>query len=201
MRTGLNEPILRRLYEDLGRTDSEIAEFFGADRTTIVNHRKRYGIKARKSTGEIGEEMVMKELRSRGFSVKNMNKVDKLHPFDLLLNDAVRIEVKSSKLKNDRFSFVFSEKPTNDNIESDTRIRLKSGRTRKLFRKTCDLMILVGIDDVKDCHFFILNPKDIPDQVGTIIVPYNPFSKSKYAKYRENWDLIENIKKTSCANN
>lgn len=199
MRTGLTEASLRRLYVDLRKTDSEIANFFGTDRTSIVHLRKRYRIHTRKTTGEIGEEMVEKELRSRGFSVENMNDTDKLHPFDLLVDDYLRIEVKTARLhKTGYFYFALSDKYTNDNIESDHRIRLKNGRTRKLFRKTCEVIILVGIEDNGDCHFFILNSEDIPDEKQSSSAPLNPFSKSKQNNYRENWDLIK--QKVRCAN-
>ena len=71
--TGITPAGLRRLYCDLHKTDSEIAEFFKVDRTTIGHMRKVYNITTRKSIGEIGEEMVIKELKSRGYKVRNMN--------------------------------------------------------------------------------------------------------------------------------
>ncbi|MBS4173498.1 hypothetical protein [Bacillus sp. FJAT-49736] len=192
MRTGLTEASLRRLYVDLRKTDSEIANFFGTDRTAIVHLRKRYGIHTRKTTGEIGEEMVEKELRSRGYSVKNMNEEDKLHPFDLLLEGNLRIEVKSAVLgKHGYFPFALSEKSANDNIESDIRIRLKNGRTRKLFRKTCDVIVFVGLEPNGDCHFFIYDSNDIKDHSQMLNMPLDPFSKSHHNNHREDWDLIK----------
>lgn len=194
---GLNEFILSRLYVDLGKTDAEIAEFFNIDRTTVVKTRNSLGIKSRKSTGEIGEELVLKELRSRGYKVEDMNEKDKLHPYDILLDNEIKIEVKSSKMTdNKRFNFCLCEKPSNQNIESESRIRLQSGRTKKLFRKTCDIMIFVGIEPEGDCHFFLIKPEEIPDKTSNINIALNPYSNGKYSKFRENWDLLENIKKS-----
>lgn len=196
MSSGLTEPALRRLYEDLRKTDLEIAEFFGIDRTSVVHLRKKYGVNSRKTIGEIGEEMVEKELRSRGFLVENMNKVDKLHPFDLLMDKDIRIEVKSSKLyDDDYFVFGLTEKPGNNNVESEHRIKFGSGRTKKVFSKTCDLMIFVGIESNGDCHFFILKPTELNEKLHAVKVSLNPFSSSKYNKYREDWNLLEDIKK------
>lgn len=196
MRTGLNEAALRRLYTDLGKTDKEIAYFFGCDRTAVVHMRKKYGITSRKSVGEIGEEMVLKELRSRGHIVKDMNEVDKLSPFDILLDGSVRIEVKSSSLREGYyFYFSLSEQEKNNNVVSENRIQLKSKRTRKRYEKTCDLMILVGIFE-GDCHFFLLNPEVVKSNSCGIKVPLDPFSKSKWNKHREKWEVLENIKKS-----
>ncbi|WP_258831478.1 hypothetical protein [Peribacillus frigoritolerans] len=192
MRTGITAAGLRRLYTDLHKTDIEIAEFFGVDRTTIVHMRKSHNITSRKTIGEIGEEMVVKELKSRGYLVRNMNDEDKLHPFDLLVNENLRIEVKSSTLSKDNgFTFSLSEKPSNKNVESENRIRLASGRTKKLFRKTCDLMIFVGIEDNGDCHFYLIDPYDLDDGLSVLRAPLNPSSKSKYNKGRENWSLLQ----------
>lgn len=197
--TGISSAGLRRLYSDLRKTDSEIAEFFGVDRTTIVHMRNKYNIQTRKTIGEIGEEMVMKELKSRGYLVRNMNEWDKLHPFDIKLEDRIRVEVKTSSLSpNNRFYFALSEKPTNDNAESDVRIKLPNGRTRKLYRKTCDLMIFVGLESNGDCHFFIYKPDEIDDHVQTISVTLDPFSKCGMNKHREDWDLVKKI--VQCAN-
>ncbi|KOP81983.1 hypothetical protein AMS60_05490 [Bacillus sp. FJAT-21945] len=197
--TGLTGPTLRRLYSDLGKTDAEIAEFFGVDRTSIVHLRKRYGVNSRKTVGEIGEEMAMKELRSRGYDTENMNEKDKLHPFDLLVESYFRVEVKSSSLGDDGyFNFVLTEKEANQNIESNHRIRLASGRTKKLFRKTCDLIVMVGIEPIGDCHFFLIPPGNLPDKLGMVRVPLSPFARSKYNIYREKWNELEKIKKVQC---
>jgi Holliday junction resolvase-like predicted endonuclease len=185
---------VRHLYENLGKTDAEIAEMFKCHRTVVVKIRKQYNIHTRKSIGVIGEEMVEKELRSRGYHVINMNNKDKTYPYDLLVDDVCRVEVKSASLhKNGYFHFVLAEKPESDKIESDVRIRLKNNRTRKLYRKTCDVIVLAGIEDNGDCHFFILHPEDISDYIQTITVPLSPFSNSKYNLYRERWELFEQV--------
>lgn len=195
MGTGLTESALRRLYTDLGKTDIEIAEFFGVDRTSIVKLRTKNGITTRKTIGEIGEEMVWKELKSRGYLAENMNDVDKLHPFDILVDGWMRVEVKSASSHKGRFHFTFTEKESNQNIESEYRFRLKCGRTKKDYNVTCDVMVLVGIEGNGDCHFFINLPSKIPREQHGISAPVNPFSPSKYEKWRENWGVFEQIKK------
>ena len=196
--TGISPAGLRRLYCDLQKTDSEIAEFFGVDRTSIVKMRKRHNILTRKTIGEIGEEMVMKELKSRGYRVKNMNEWDKLHPYDIKLEEKIRVEVKTSSLKNNnRFYFTLSEKPFN-NIESDVRIKIPNGRTRKLYRKTCDLIIFVGLEPNGDCHFFMYRSNEIRDDLQSLAAPLDPSSRSKMNKHREDWDLVKKI--VQCAN-
>ncbi|MBS4200304.1 hypothetical protein KHA93_11745 [Bacillus sp. FJAT-49732] len=185
---------LRHLYTDLRKTDRVIAEMYNLDRTTVVKKRNEFGIHARKTLGEIGEELVEKELRSRGYDVVNMNDHDKLSPFDLLVNEKLRIEVKTSSLhEGNRFYFALSEKSGNKNIVSDTRVRLRTGRTRKLLEKTCDLVILVGLEDDGDAHFFIMSPNYIKDKKYGVYVPFNPFSKNKYNSFREKWDEIETV--------
>lgn len=190
--TGLNGVMLRRLYAEMGRTDTEIADFFGVDRTSIVHMRKRHHVTSRKTVGEIGEELVIKELLDRGYFVEDMNEVDKLHIYDLLVNKIMRIEVKTATLgKSNRFVFSLSEKKGNDNVESDTRIRLGNGRTRKLYRKTCDLMVFVGLLNNGENYFFLVDPKSIPDSLGVMNVPANPKSKSKHKLEMGNWGLLE----------
>ncbi len=192
MRTlGIYKRLLNRLYADLGKTDSEIADFFGCDRTTIVHLRKKYNINARKSTGKIGEEMVLKELKSRGFSVKDMNKKDQLHVFDLLLDDEVRIEVKSAKVSDNGYFYItFTEKSGNQNVVSDTRIQLGNGRTRKLYSETCDFIICAGLAK-EIVHFWVVPSEAIPNNRQSIALPENPFVNSKYKVFRENWELIK----------
>ena len=194
MRLGITEPLLRRLYTDLGKTDSEISKFFDCDRTTIVKLREIHGIHSRKSIGEIGEDMLVKELKSRGYVVKNMNDKDKLYPYDLLVDSEIRIEVKSASIFEDgRFHFTLTEKPENKNIESETRIRLENGRTKKVFTKSCDLMVFVGVEN-EDCHFFLIKPTELSEKIQAVATPLDPFSKSKYNKFRERWEVIEQIK-------
>lgn len=191
---------VRHLYENLGKTDAEIAEILNCHRTAIVHARKQYNIQTRKSIGTIGEEMAEKELRSRGYHVINMNEKDKTYPYDLLVNGTCRVEVKSSAVHKDgSFYFSLTDKPECQKKESDTCIRLKNNRTRKMYRKTCDVMVLVGIEENGDCHFFILYPSEIPDDLQGIRTPLNPFADSKYNLCRERWDLFEMVlsRKTS----
>lgn len=191
----LNRDLLFREYVINHRSDREIAAMLGVDRTTVVQARKQYGIPTRRSTGKIGEQLLVKELRKRGFSVRNMNEISGTFPFDLLVDHFIRIEVKSSRvfrdMCGDKFTFTLSEKPQCPNVESRFRIRLRCGRTRKLFRKTCDFLVLVGISRDYGNQFFIIPSEDIPDEQTTISLPADPSANTKYAKYRNRWDLLK----------
>lgn len=186
----LNKQILDHLYTKMGWSDKEIGVFFGVDRTSVVHLRKRHCIETRKSTGEIGEEFVIKNLEFLGHKVTNLNKDDKTSSYDLLVDGHVRIDVKTAKELNGRYSFTLTDKEDISCIESNHRIRLSNKRTKKLFRKTCDYLVLVGMKEDK-FDSFIVPSMDLPDNLGGIAVPINPSSKSKYNIYREKWDFLK----------
>lgn len=184
--------MVKALYWDFGKTDREIAQFLEIDRTSVVHFRKRNGIPSRISTGEIGELLAADKLQELGFLVYNMNEADRLHPFDLLVDKEIEVEVKSSMIgENERFNFILSEKPENQNIISDDRIRLKNGRTKKLYRKTCDFIMFVGIRPEKDPVFYLMPSNVIPDELGTISIGTKT---SKYSAYKSAWHLLKPIK-------
>lgn len=191
----LNQKILDHLYTNMGWSDKEIGIFFGVDRTAVVHLRKKHCIKTRKSTGEIGEEFVIKQLENLGHQVLNLNSKDKTAPYDLLVDGQIRIDVKTAKELNNRFTFSLTDREKVTCIESDHRIRLANKRTKKLFRKTCDYLVLVGMrgDEIVS---FIVPSVDLPDSLQNITILTNPASNNKYMIYK---DLLK--KKPSCANN
>lgn len=177
------------------KTDKEIAAEFGVDRTCVVHSRKKHGIPARKKTGEIGELETLRKLEKLGYSVTNMKRFSKIYPYDLRINNSLKVEVKSSELLFTKgypfYVFSFSEKPENGNIESQHRIRLPSGRTRKLFRKTCDFIILACLSKGIATDFYIIPSDKIPDTLGTLSISLSNESKSEYFKFKNNWGLLE----------
>ncbi len=194
----LNQKILDHLYTNMGWSDKDIGIFFGVDRTAVVHLRKKHCIKTRKSIGEIGEEFVIKQLEELGHQVLNLNSKDKTAPYDLLIDGHIRIDVKTSKELNNRYFFCLTEKEANGNKESENRIRLDNNRTKKLYRKTCDFLILIGMRE-NQFDSYIVPSGDLPDKLQGIAVLINAASKSKYNSYKEEWNLLK--KKPSCANN
>jgi hypothetical protein len=188
--TLLTAEALHRLYTEQGRSDREIADFFGIRRDSVSYLRRRFGIPTREYTGGVGELATIQALKERGFDVVDMNEEDKRSPFDLLVNGHVRVEVKTSYMSDDgRFRFQLCEKAECGTVESETRIRLKNGRTRKLFTKTCDYIILVGINRTEH-HYFIVPASAIGNTVQTINVPLKEQKNSKYGAYRDAWHLL-----------
>ena len=180
---------------DLEKSDNEIASFLGLDRTTIVRARERFGIKTRLSVGRKGEMVALRKLEKLGFHALDMNKIDKLSDFDILVNDNLKIEVKSASEHRGRFGFTLSEKPETGCVVSDNRIRLPNGRTRKLFSKTCDFLLLVGFPKDKDPLFWIIPSKDIPDDLQTLTTSTS--KNGKYAQYFNRFDLLEKSRESS----
>lgn len=188
MSVGLTKQLLTHLYTKRGLSDMEIASFIGVDRTAISHLRKGFDIPTRKSLGEIGEEYIEKKLKSFGCEVKNMNDVDKTSIFDLLVNNQIRIEVKTASEINGIYRFTLTNKEECNHVESNHRIRLPSGRTRKLYRKTCDYIICVCIKD-KMVYPYIIPSRDITDSLQTILI--TPKRESKYHSYFKNWKQIK----------
>lgn len=188
--TVLNRLLLEKLYVELGKTDKEIANFFEVDRTAIVHARKDYSIKTRETIGRKAELIVLEKLKTLGH-VKDMNKVDNLHGYDILFNKKIRIDVKSSNEHKNRFAFSLSEKAANENIISETRIRLNNGRTKKLFHKTCDYLIFVGFSLSGKERIWIIPSDKIPVKRGTIYISRTDLSKDKYGPYEDNWEQLK----------
>ena len=126
--------IINRHYVKEGLTDTQIARLYNKTRSWCSHLRKSYGIKTRITTGQIGESLAMRELETLYDDVINMNEIDVFSPFDILLNNETRIDVKAANVCDDGYyRFSLSEQATNGNIESETRIRLRNGRTRKVY--------------------------------------------------------------------
>lgn len=175
------------MFYELGKSDREIGELFGVDRTSMVHFRKTHNIKTPISTGRLGELKAIFQLEELGFNVKDMNEEDCLSEFDLLVNKKIKIEVKTSNLSNDNtYTFGLSEKPRNKNRVSKNRIKLKSGRTKKIYRNTADYFILVGMGECKP-RFWIVPTNHINDQLNIIRFSKN---SSRYKEYKNNFELL-----------
>jgi len=190
---------LRYLHIEEELSDGEIARMFGMTRSAVT-HRRRYNNIERdeKMTGfELALKAICNQLIFHGHKVSNEKLNGILSPFDLLVNNYLKIKVLYSALdtsfasKGAR-SYVFSltSKSTNGNIVSDTRIQLPNGRFRRLYRLTCDFLICMGYNkDKNDFEFWIIPSKNIPDELQTLRLTAGGRS-SKYQKYEEAWELI-----------
>lgn len=184
----LSKELISHLYLDMGHSDREIAEFIGLHRATISKIRNDYGIETRQSVGELGEKYAKKKLIQLGHTVIDMNETNKTAPFDLMVNGRIRIEVKSAMEQRGEFKFVMTDKEENKNIESNHRIKLSSGRTKKVYRKTCDFIIFVGVKG-KSALPIIIPSKLINDRLQTLSFPLS--GQSKYSEFVNAWQLIK----------
>lgn len=180
---------LIHLSVELEMTDKKIAKLYGVDRTSIVHMRKRYNIPARLGLGRKGELFVLEQLQAFGFEVEDLNIKDKLASYDILVNNEVRIEVKTSSAnaKDGNYRFALSEQITNGNITGKNRIFLDDGRTRKLYRKTCDYMVFVCWDSKS---VFIVPSDKIPDTQGNVGISENT---KRFRHYKNNWESLKGL--------
>lgn len=187
--TGLSKAMLIRLYTKLGKTDKEIAEFMDLDRTTIVHARKKFGVETRQTSGHLGEKLVISKLKRKGFKVRDMNLEDKTSLYDLKVDDHIRIEVKTARIIENRFNFQMANKKEARCIPSEHRIVLPTGRTMKVYRKTCDFVIFVGLAPNK-VYYYIVPSEYVEDGKQSVYIPSE--GKHKYKEFEQDWNLIKN---------
>ena len=181
------EAAIRYLSIELGMSDKNIAKLFEVTRSSIAHFRRHHGIFKQDSIGRKGELAVLRRLNKLGFRARDMNEIDKSYPYDVLVNQKIKIEVKTATLSDDkRFVFALSDKPSNGNIESENRIVLPSGRTRKLYERTADYFVLVGIDE-DGLDFWIMPTNAIAKNQYCITCTNN---SHKYEKYKNNFDIL-----------
>jgi len=182
----MNKMTVRNLVER-GWTDRQIAEFYNIGRTAVVHFRKKYGIKRKLSTGRLGELIAIKKLQEVGYKVEDMNLKNKTASYDLLVNDDIRVEVKSASLSDERntYQFILTNPPRSNCIESNIRTVLNNGRSLKHYEKTCDIMMFVGITEKL---IWILPSKVMESRIGTVTLHTR---RTRYAGYLNNFEEIE----------
>lgn len=181
---------LKILYCKEKLTDKEIAQLKNTDRTNIVHLRKKYQIATRQTTGGDGITLVEKKLKQLSYRVGNMKKQNKINEYDLYVNDEMKIEVMAAKKdeKTNSFKFILTAKDEHGIRESELRVKLNNGRTRKIYRKIVDFIVCVGIEET-ETHYWVIPSNEIPDTLQTLSL--TPFSvKSKYQKYFHNWEFL-----------
>lgn len=182
----MNKMTVRKLVER-GWTDRQIAEFHNIGRTAVVHFRKKYGIKRKLSTGRLGELIAIKKLQEVGYKVEDMNLKNKTASYDLLVNDDIRVEVKSASLSDERntYQFILTNPPRSNCIESSIRTVLNNGRSLKHYEKTCDIMMFVGITEKL---IWIIPSKVMESRIGTVTLHTR---RTRYAGYLNNYEEIE----------
>lgn len=154
-------------------TRNEIRDFYGNDALTnkvsktygYYGWAKKLKLPLKKNdtlTGKIGEEEAAQLLRANGYFVKQM---PQNHPFDLLVNGLVKIDVKYSHLyrgpSGDFYSFALRKK-----------------------YPSCDIYFLIS----EDSRAFIVPSKNVQQlqiSVGKV--------HSKYEKYLWRYDIIDQL--------
>lgn len=144
--------------------------------SSVIGHRggfnwmaKRMGLSQSKCKTRLGrntESKIKEILKNKGYEVKQMSVK---HPYDLLVNENIKIDVKSSHIY------------TSDKGWSSYSFNLEKNNP------TCDIYIFVCIDD-KNCYERILIiPSKFLHQTQFCITS----GKSKYDIYKDRWDYIE----------
>ena len=182
----LTKEVLLHLFTELEMTDKEIGKRYGTDRTAITHLRKDYDIPNKMTLGRMGELYALRRLRELGFDALDMNIENSLAPFDILLDGNLRVEVKTSSMNKNKFTYNFSLSAcaSNGYKVGANRIRLKSGRTRKLYSKSCDVLLLVCWDNKT---VFLIPSGDIPDHQSGVKISAGT---KRYAKYKDNWQIF-----------
>lgn len=163
----VNRDIAFKMYND-GATLQEIGNRFGVSRqriNQIINstydtqgHRRTYTAPSPNAS----EEYVFQKLQSLGYKVEHTNKQS---PYDLLLNDKIRVEVKYRSHGEKAYYRIHQLKPNRFDV----------------------LIFIAGDQDVayiipsSECGRFLT-------------IPVNPIFKTrKQRKYRNNWNLLKSL--------
>lgn len=116
--------------------------------------------------GEKHEKFIYNKLTKMGYKVERMSHK---HPYDLLVNDAIKIDVKSAKPYLSR--------------GSGSRVHTFSLNKDK---PTCDIYILVALDEKSDYErIFVIPSYFIPMKM------INLGTNSKYNRFINAWDYIK----------
>lgn len=154
---------------------NEIRDFYGNDRlTNRISKTKGYygwadtlGLSIKQSETTIGktyEEVAKELLEARGYNVSRMSQN---FPYDLLVNGTVKIDVKVSHVgKSNGFAchtFGLSKKSP-----------------------TCDIYMLFALNSDCECERLLIVPS-VKAKIVTMCIG----ADSKYNRYIDRWDLIE----------
>lgn len=192
MTVAISKDELTNLYIAQGLSDKEIADIKGISRSYVCRLRNGYAIRTTAHafvTGRIGELYVLGELKERGFDATDMNLIDSKYIYDVLVDNSVRLEVKTARMTTDgAFKWQFANKGGLNLKVSEIRGLTNTGRTIKHYHKTCDFIVLVALDIDKAFTYII--PSDNPNIKGMQTISITSMENSKFEAYRENWDIL-----------
>lgn len=189
----ITEEELRDLYVVQGKSDREIAELTGMNRTAIVYKRQNCGIETRPSTMSKVQTVAGNWLLANGYTYEHIRAKNKLAAYDYLVEGNIRLQVLSGRYntKKKRYFFTFTQSASTGVKESDTRIRLRSGRMRKLYRKTCDVILFVGVKE-DEFEFWCVPSHFISDELTTMSMRADDPNPS-YMQYNDTAFVIEEL--------
>jgi hypothetical protein len=121
--------------------------------------------------GQFGEYYIKELLESKGYIVEKMGIK---HPYDLLVNENVKIDVKTSKIY----------KPTNESWSSYSFNLEKE-------KPTCDIYVFTCLANEKEVNKILVIPSKFLHQTQLCIST----GKTKYDMYKNRWDYIEQYDK------
>lgn len=158
------------------KTNREVAEAlgisYGLASTLRADIRTPVDGDGSASVGFDKEEWAAEHLRALGFDVELM---PFRHPFDMLVNDSCRVDVKYCSTPR--------TPPSSGNISPQWCFALRGER------ENCDIyMCVTGEDDV-----FMIPSSEVPEQQEQLVFcyPTKRPSLGKYQKYLERYDLIK----------
>lgn len=186
----LSFKVVSRFYVEEGKSDREIAEILGVHRTTITKFRLKHGITTRGGNGIAGEAAVIEIINSLGYEVSDMNQSDRTYPFDLLVNNRVRVDVKTVFITDGDWIFNLTSKPELGISLSGKNdyVALPSGRMKKDFRRSCDLVVFCGLSEFNPPNFFIMLPTVIPLELTTVRIP--SVRENRWTKWKDRWEVL-----------
>lgn len=177
------EITINYLANELNLSDTQISKLFNVTRSSICHFRRDHNIKKPQTLGRFAELLAIEELNKLGHSTLDMNVRDKTSLYDILVDGKIKVEVKASSLnKNGRYYFTLANKKECGHIESDIRIRYKTGRTRKKYEVTTDYFIFVGVTE--QINFWVIPTNEIDAKAQCISIGEN---SKKYERYRNNF--------------
>jgi hypothetical protein len=159
-------------------TASELTSIGRNDLHCRVSKTKKYkgwaeelGLELKSSETTRGneyEEIIAAEIKKLGFEVKDMTTK---HPYDLLVNDSVKVDVKVG------------------GAHKHFGTRAHTFRPSKKYA-TCDLYICVAVDEEDEIEKVFIIPSKFA-QLTTL----NVCGESKYNRFIDRWDYIERFVK------
>ena len=163
-------------------TDKEIREYFGnTELSSAINRQgglftwgEKMGLKLKESSASMGHDnelLVKSLLESRGYTcIKTRTK----HPYDLLVNGCVKVDVKSARLSKVKTSDVYSFKLAKP-------------------QQTCDVYVTVCLDDNEVPTKIYVIPAHVMTGKTQLVMGVG---SSKYDEYIEKWEIIDNLIKS-----